>query len=108
MKRWLELRNHRPGVLVAVLDSALKKPDASRGMLLQLKQTAALGHMDFFANPGQGGADRRGLARFSDVREVARQFVMACTNRGGTRIAGRRGTLTAETCRTCKYDSQQR
>ena len=102
IKRWLELRNQRPGVLVAVLDSALKKCAAARGMLLQLKQTAALGHMDFFANPGQGGEGRRGVARVGEAKEAARQFVMACTSRKVTRIAGRRGPVTAETCTTYK------
>jgi type II secretory pathway predicted ATPase ExeA len=49
MKRMLELRKDRPGALVVMLDSALENPGASREILLQLRQAAELGHMDFFA-----------------------------------------------------------
>jgi hypothetical protein len=103
MKRWLELRKNRPGALVAVLHSALKKSDFSKGMLLQLKKTAALGHLDFFANSSQG-AEQRGRTRVGGAGEAARQFVMACKNRNrnATRIAGRRGAVPAEACRACK------
>jgi hypothetical protein len=55
MNRSLELRQHRPGSLVVLLDSDLKKFDDSHGFLSQLKQAAALGHMDFFATPVQTG-----------------------------------------------------
>lgn len=57
MNQWLAIRNNRPGALVAVVDTDRKKPDISHGMLLQLKQAAALGHMDFFVSRARGGGE---------------------------------------------------
>jgi hypothetical protein len=55
LKRWLDLRKTRPGALVAVLDSDLKKSDAAQGTISQLKKAAAVGHMDFFATRAREG-----------------------------------------------------
>jgi len=49
MKRCLDLRKNRPGALVAVLDSDLKKPVADAGMFSELKEAATVASMDFFA-----------------------------------------------------------
>ena len=79
MKRWLDLRKDRPGALVAVLDSDLKKPDAAQGVISQLKQAAAVGQMDFFATRAKEGSDMEGARR---AGEAARQFVMARKKNG--------------------------
>ena len=67
MNEWITLRNDRPGILVAVMDSRSKKPDASSAILLQLRQAADLGHMDFFATRTQAEKDARLARRASDT-----------------------------------------
>jgi hypothetical protein len=87
MKCWLRLRKDRPGALVALLDSELKTKDATQGILSQLKQVAAFGHMDFFATRAKEGKDAGVAYRAS---EAARQFVLARKNdaRSGLSNAG--------------------
>ena len=77
LKRLVELRKHRPGALVAILDSDKKTPDAAEVIISQLKQTAALGHLSFFATRAKAGSDARVIRMAS---EAARQFVMARKN----------------------------
>ncbi len=85
VKRWLELRGDRPGALVAVLDSDLDEPDAARGILSQLKESAALGHLDFFATRTMQEGNRKVTRTGKD----ARQFADARKPRH-KRIAGRK------------------
>jgi len=94
MKRWLNLRKDRPGALVALLDSGLKKPDASQGIIAQLKQAAALGQMDFFATRAKEDRDT-GVAR--KAGGAARQFVTARKNGAQSGLPGE-AKVTAETC----------
>jgi hypothetical protein len=75
MKRWLELRKDRPGALVALLEPSLEKSNASPGIQLQLRQAAALGHLDYFGNSSLGGEERGGIPWIS---EAARQYAKAC------------------------------
>jgi hypothetical protein len=75
LNRLVALRKDRPGALVAILDSDQKKtPDTSEGIISQLKKTAALGQLDFFATRAREGRDAAGIRRAS---EAARQFVVA-------------------------------
>ena len=89
MEQWIALRKGRPGALVAVLVADLKTPDASGGILAQLKQASALGRMDFFATRAKEGRDAWLAQGASDV---IRQFVLARKNgtpdglTGGTRM----------------------
>jgi hypothetical protein len=90
LKRFLERRKGRPGALVAILASDPQMPDLSQGVLAQLQQAAASGHMDFFATrvnadwdkAGKGEARRieagrdEGMTRVAS--EAAEQFVLAC------------------------------
>jgi hypothetical protein len=80
VKRWMNLRKDRPGALVALLNTKSKKTDAALGILSQLKQATALGHMDFFAT-GAMGERSTGVARRAS--EAARQFVR--TRKGSAR-----------------------
>jgi hypothetical protein len=98
MKRSLDLRKDRPGAMVAMLDSDLPKPDAARGVLWQLRQAAASGHMDFFATRGNLRRDNRAAIRAS---EAAGQFALARKNGASP---GRRTQCgaPAETCGTKK------
>jgi hypothetical protein len=98
LKRSLDLRKDRPGALVAMLDSGLPKPDASRGVLSQLQQSAASGRMDFFATRGNLRRDNRAALRAS---EAAGQFALARKNGA---LPGRRLQcgVPAETCGTKK------
>ena len=90
MKRWLGLRKNRPGALVAVLDSDLKKSDASRGILSQLKDAARVGHLDFFATRAKVGRKTGGDAHTSGA---VRQFVMADMRTTDCRTARERPSL---------------
>jgi hypothetical protein len=94
MKRSLDLRKSRPGAMVALLDSHLPKPEARRGIILQLRQAAALGNMDFFATRGNLRRDNRAALRAS---EAAGQFALARKNAASLGRRDRNGTL-AETC----------
>jgi hypothetical protein len=94
MKRSLDLRKDRPGALVAMLDSDLKKPDASPGILSQLKQAAASGHMDFFATRAKAGSDQDAAPA---AREIAAQVATARKNRRQPRSPGA-GNATAQSC----------
>jgi hypothetical protein len=86
MKRWLELRTNLGGALVIVLDADLDKSATAKGMVSQLKQLAALGHMDFFVKSGHGGEEQAGETHGG---QCARQFVMTRPSWHGARIAGR-------------------
>jgi len=85
VKRWLDLRQGRPGALVAVLDDGRKTVADAAGGLVQLKQAAAAGDMDFFVTQ----ARERKVAR-ADCRasEVVRQFVLTRKRGIQTRWAG--------------------
>jgi hypothetical protein len=87
MKRSLDLRKDRPGALVAMLDSDLPKPDTSQGVVSQLQQAAAAGHMDFFATRGNLRKDNRAALR---AGQAARQFALARKNGAPPGWPGRR------------------
>lgn len=72
MKRWLDLRNGRPGALVAVLDADLNKSNRSQAILSQLKESAGSGQMDFFATEVRVGRNA-GMPR--EDEKITRQFV---------------------------------
>ena len=58
INRWLDLRNGRRGALVALLDVGRKPASDSDGIVSQLKKSAALGNLDFFAETIGGGEAR--------------------------------------------------
>ncbi len=89
LNRWLALRNDRPGVLAALLNPAIKKPDASQEIILQLKQVAARGHMDFIASRAMEVGRDAELAR--KVGEVVWHIRHGAPKHCAKRIAGRRG-----------------
>jgi hypothetical protein len=60
LKRFLERRKDRPGAMVAILASEDQTADLSQGVLAQLQQAAALGHMDFFATRVNADWDKAG------------------------------------------------
>jgi len=95
MNQWLGRRKDRPGALVAVVDSDLKKPAASREIISQLKQAAAVGHMDFFASQAMEVGRDAGVAR--RVGEVVWQIRHGAQQRRAKRFAGRR-TDAAKAC----------
>ena len=72
MKRWLALRQGRPGALVGVLEADLKSADG-QGILSQLRAAAALVHMDFFATGVELGRD---IEMIGELSEGARRIVM--------------------------------
>ena len=88
MHQWLDLRNNRPGALVAVLDSDLKKSHLAQETLSQLKQVSEMGHMNFFASGAmEVGRDARVTRK---VNEVVRQIRHAAQAPCAKRVAGRR------------------
>ena len=91
MKRWLELRNGRPGALVVVLDADLKKSTRSRGMLSQLKAVAASARMEFFAT-GDRARSHAGTSRQS--KKIARRLVLSQKTRLPARSRCRRKRKT--------------
>jgi hypothetical protein len=108
MKRFLERRRDRPGALVAILASDPEMPDLSQGVLSQLKQAAALGHMDFFATRVNSGGHKaggneagrdEGMTRVAS--EAAAQFVMACKS-GAKHKSPHAARAPAETSGTWK------
>lgn len=88
MKQWLAIRNQRPGALLAVVDSDRKKPDVSQGILSELKQAAALGHMDFFVSRAKELRKDAGMTR--RVKEAVWQIRHGAQTRCAKRTAGRR------------------
>lgn len=92
IKRCLDLRAGRPGVLVAVVEAELEAEDA-QGKLAQLRAAAALGRLDFFALGDQVGRDAGLVRRLS---ERVRKLIL--TQRSG-RLGGSPGgrKLPAET-----------
>ena len=92
-KQWVDRRRDQSGALVVLLDAEHKKSAAAQGMLPQLKRTAELARMNFFAT--QAKEDTLGTVEMRRNLEAARRFVMACTNRGALRIVGRKGAKCA-------------
>jgi len=88
MNQWLGCRKDRPGALVAVVDSDLKKPSSSRDIILQLKKAAAAGHLDFFASQAMEVGRDAGVAR--KVGEVVWQIRHGAQQRRAKRFSGRR------------------
>lgn len=75
LNRLVDLRQARPGALLAVLDSDEPSTSGtSEKIISQLKKTAALGHLDFFATWAREGRDTVGIRNAS---EAARQFVVS-------------------------------
>ena len=68
-----EMRQGRPGALVAVFDLDMA-PEAVSGMVARLKAAAALGRLDFFVS---GTTPKPDFGRDVGVGEAARQFVLA-------------------------------
>lgn len=89
--RWLAMRNDRPGALVALLDLAVKKSDASQGIVLQLGRAAALGHMDFIVSRAMEVGRDAELTR--KVGEVVWQIRRGAHQHCARRIAGRKGQV---------------
>lgn len=69
MKRFLDRRKDRPGAIMAMLESDSGKLEVSQGVLSQLEQAAASGHMDFFATRVRAGRNAGG----HDGRETGRE-----------------------------------
>jgi len=80
MNQWLVLRKDLPGLLVALMDAGLKMPDASREILLQLRNVATLAQMDFIAARSGEIRDAVVPRRFNDG---VRHFVTARRNKNG-------------------------
>jgi len=94
MKRFLERRKDRPGALVAILASGPEMPDASQGVLSQLRQAAALGHLDYFATRvnadwDKAGRDKAGRieAGRTEAGRIEAGRIEAGRDEGMTRVA---------------------
>ena len=89
LKDWLPgLRMHRPGTLVALADAVANSADASEMMLSQLKEAAALAHMDFFVTRAKEVQDvGRQKGNGGEVRQFAKRHGAGrnadCRTRGG-------------------------
>jgi hypothetical protein len=73
LHRSLDLRQGRAGTLVVLLDSDLNHPDASQGLLCQLKQAAAAGRMDFFAAAARAGMNQGAALVAGGIAAATRQ-----------------------------------
>lgn len=85
MTQWLHLRKGRPGALVAVVEGDFH---GSLKTLSQLKEVAALGHMEFFSTNARNGGEESGESQ--DSKEVARQFVKSHKTNCRANMAGQR------------------
>ena len=112
MQRWLKLRRHRPGAVVAVLAASLKTPATATGnIIVQLKKVAAQGQMDFFATRakdagrgiGRNVGMPRGLAKLVGPPGNFSRRTEACA----ARIAGRRTGGAGRTGQPVQFQTKQ-
>ena len=112
VQRWLNLRHHRPGAVVVAVKRSLQHPAVAPGNIVQLKQAAAEGQMDFFATQAKerkrGSGTQVGMARgLAKLVGPPGNFLWR-TKSCATWIAGRRTGRAGQTGPTVQMSPDKR